>query len=388
MPWSESGRMEQRAQFVLEVLQDVFSLSELCARYGVSRKTGYKWLARYGTGGVLALQDRSRAPRHVPHATARDLVEHIEAERRAHPTWGARKLRRRLQERHPELPWPAASTIGTLLRRAGLIAPRRRRAGRAARVWEGARSVADAPNRVWSLDFKGEFRLGNAQLCYPLTVLDQHSRYLLACHGLASTRGAEAQARLQATFAEYGLPEVIRTDNGAPFRSTGLQGLSRLAVWWIKLGIRLERGRPGRPQDHARHERMHRTLKAEGTRPPAATLAAQQVAFERFRAEYNQERPHEALGQATPGARYHASPRALPREVPEPVYPAWYERRRVSKVGTVKWCRRPFFLSEALRHEEVGFEPVEDGLWSIHFGPVLLGRWDEAARRFTAGAGF
>lgn len=386
MPWSGTC-MEQRARFVLEAQRGLFSMTELCERYGVSRKTGYKWLERYGVGGLAALADQSRSARVRPNATASELVARLIEERSARPTWGPRKLRARLRRLHPELPWPSASTIGAILNREGLVKTRVRRA-RSRVVWQRPRTAADAPNRVWSADFKGEFRLGNGELCYPLTIMDGHSRFLLRCHGLRSTAAAGAREIFDDAFREYGLPEVIRTDNGTPFSSpTALQGLSRLAVRWIKLGIRLERSRPAKPQDNGSHERMHRTLKDETTRPAKQTEQAQQRCFDDFRTEYNAERPHEALGDATPSDRYSESSRRLPNEVPEPSYPEHWNVRCVTKNGEMKWRQRRIFVSLALAHETVAVEELGEGQQAVYFGPILLGRFHEDRPSLLTGTG-
>src|SRR5690606_11777915 len=240
MPWSETSVMEERARFVLEALEGWTPMSELCARYGVSRRVGYKWLARYREGGRAALEDRSRARRTQASRTPPEIVARIVALRKKHPTWGPRKLLARLKALEPGLPWPAASTVGEILRREGLVKGRRRRRRRAGGAWTGPKTVADEPNRVWTADFKGEFRLGCGRLCYPLTIVDAATRYILDCRALPSTASAGARASFERVFRRYGLPEVIRTDNGVPFSTQALGGLSELAVWWLRLGIRLE----------------------------------------------------------------------------------------------------------------------------------------------------
>jgi transposase InsO family protein len=386
MPWRESCRMSERAKFVLEAQQGLFTVSELCARYGISRKTGYKWLERFDRGGVAWLADGSRAPGRCPHATAAELVARIERARQERPYWGPRKLRAWLSRRDPSVKWPAVSTIGAVLKRAGLVEDRRRRRARQT-VWSRPSTVADAPNRVWTTDFKGEYRLRNGRMCYPLTLMDSYSRYLLVCEGLGGTSSEAVRRQFDQAFRTYGLPDVIQSDNGSPFASVALQGLSRLAVGWIKLGIRLERSRPAHPQDNPRHERMHRTLKKEATTPTPWDERDQQQKFEAFRQEYNQERPHESLKDRTPSELYRCSSRAMPNEVPEPEYPKSFERRIVGKQGMVKWRRRRFHLTQTLATEVVGFEPIDDGIWSVWFGPILLGRFDEVRFSFVEGAG-
>jgi putative transposase len=376
MPWSETCPMEQRARFVLDALEGWTSMSELCERYGISRRIGYKWLARYEYGGLSALEDQKRARRRQARETPPEIVARIVELRRQRPTWGPRKLRARLGRLQPDVLWPAPSTIGEILRREGLVKPRVRRK-RPPGAWSSPRTVADAPNRVWTADFKGEFRLGNARLCYPLTVVDAHSRYLLACQALPGTKTRGARATFERVFREYGLPEVIRTDNGTPFRSQAVAGLSQLAVWWIRLGIRLEWTRPRHPQDNGAHERMHRTLKAEATKPGRATPELQQRAFNRFRSIYNQERPHQALQQQTPNSLYQPSERRMMGRLPPLEYPEHYVTRTISKVGQLRWRKRGYFVSETLHHQVVGLEHTGEGVFNLYFGPVYLGQLDE-----------
>ena len=255
MPWSETNRMEQRARFVLEARQKRFTMSELCYRYGISRKTGYKWIERYHGGGVPACNDRSRDPKLHPNATPPRIVSRIIKARRKNPSFGPITLRQFLADEYPNVDWPCPSTIGEILKRNDLIKKRRRRVART--TWRPARTTRDRPNRVWTADFKGQFRLGNGHLCYPITILDAHSRYLLMCRGVKSTAHHSARRAFEDSFREFGLPDVIRTDNGVPFCAPGsILGLSRLSVWFLKLGIALERSRPGKPQDNGAHERM------------------------------------------------------------------------------------------------------------------------------------
>lgn len=374
MPWSQ-GPVEERSRFVNEAQHGPFTMRELCELFGVSRKTGYKWLERYAAGGLAGLQDVSRAPRHHPNQTAAEIVDRVLAARRKYPDWGPRTLRAWLEGQDPGVRWPAASTIGTLLERAGLRA-RRRKPRRPGPAWQTPRTRAERPNQVWSADYKGEFRLGEGTLCYPLTLMDAHSRYLLMCRGLSALSGRSTRREFEMAFREFGLPEVIRTDNGPPFGSSGLLRLSALSVWWVKLGIRLERSRPAHPEDNGAHERMHRTLKAATTRPPAQTATAQQQKFDAFLQIYNEERPHQALDFQAPARRYTASPRGYPDPVPEPQYPTHFEVRRIRK-GQLKWRSRMCYVSKALSGELVGLEPVDDGIWSVYLGPVLLGRFNE-----------
>ena len=385
MPWSETNRMEQRARFVLDAREKRFTMSELCYRYGISRKTGYKWIARYHGGGVPACDDRSRNPRLHPNATPPNIVKRIVSARRRNPSFGPITLRQFLTDQFPNVAWPCPSTIGEILKRNDLIKKRRRRPART--TWRPARTNADRPNRVWTADFKGQFRLGNGHLCYPITILDAYSRYLLMCRGVKSTAHHTARSAFEDAFREFGLPDVIRTDNGVPFCAPGsILGLSRLSVWFLKLGIALERSRPGKPQDNGAHERMHRTLK-QSIGSPKPNAAAQQRALNRFRRVYNEQRPHHALQLRKPASHYQKSTRSYPGDLPDPIYPGHFELRRVTKIGVFTWRQHQIFLTEALRNETVGFEPVAPGLWSVFFGEVLLGRFSEADHRFTAGMG-
>jgi len=375
MPWRETLLMDQRVQFIADYQRDLFDVADLARRYGISRKTAYKWIDRYEAGGPAGLVDRSRRPVRSPHATPERVVAALLDVRRRHPSWGAKKLLKVVSTREPTWTLPARSTVCDLLDRAGLItAPRRRpvpaHPGRAL-------IPITAPNGTWTADFKGQFKTRNGVYCYPLTIVDGYSRYLLACHGLLSTAIAGARPIFLRLFQEYGLPGIIRTDNGVPFATTALGRLSTLSVWWIRLGILPELIAPASPQQNGRHERMHRTLKAEATRPPSGTLRAQQVRFNRFRQEYNFDRPHEALDQETPAEHYLPSPRELPRHLPPLEYPGHFEVRLVSRNSGIRWKKRWVCVTHTLAGEYVGLEEVGDGLWDVYFGPLKLGRMDE-----------
>ena len=379
MPWTETDPMTERHKFILAHEEGLFSMTELCERFGISRKTGYKWLNRYREEGVAGLRDRSRAPKHCPHQTPEPTRELVIEAREAHPRWGPRKLLDYLRPRHPEVSFPAPSTVGDILKREGLVDPRR---PRRRPTHPGASPIeAEGPGEVWTADFKGEFRLKSGTYCYPLTVQDAYSRMLLACVGLESTAHSGAEKVFRRLFSEHGLPGSIRTDNGAPFASHALCGLSRLSVWWIKLGIEPDRIQPGCPQQNGRHERMHRTLKAETTRPPEATFSDQQDRFDDFQTEYNDVRPHQALEGAVPKSRY-APPsvllgRKMPAHCPDPQYPGHLEVRKVGASGAVRFKGRWLFVSQVLTAEHVGLEEIDDGVWNLLFGEVLLGRLEE-----------
>jgi putative transposase len=379
MPWLETDVMKQRVKFVLDYESGLYTMTELCERFGISRETGYKAWVRYQAEGLAGLEDRPRAPKSCPHKTASAVEREIIKARQKYRTWGPVTLLGYLERTQPQLRLPAASTAGDILKRAGLVQPRRRRR----QVRHPGRPYVQmaSPNDVWTADFKGEFRMRDGRYCYPLTVLDGYSRYLFACRARYSTEGVGARSVFKWLFYEHGLPLQILTDNGSPFASTGLGGLSKLSVWWIKLGIHPIRIQPGRPQQNGRHERMHRTLKADALRPACANLAAQQRAFERFRHCYNDERPHRSLHGQVPASLYEPSPRPFPQREPPIGYPAHFEVRKVCANGCVKWHDQFVFVSHVLAGEPLGFEPIDDGIWSIHFGPVLLARFDERDHR-------
>lgn len=382
MPWRETKPMKERILFIADLESCLYTMSELCQRYGVSRKTGYKWAERYLEGGLEELRDRPRVAQNYPHRTEARVVAALEQARCKRPSWGPRKLLAYLRKRHPDWSWPAVSTAGDILRRAGLVKPRSRRS-RAPHPGR-PKLEAEAANDLWSMDFKGQFRTGDRRYCYPLTVMDRYSRYLLECKGLASTEVAGAQPVIERVFRTFGLPEAIVTDNGSPFSSPALCGLSRLSVWWIKLGIRPLLIEPAHPEQNGGHERMHRTLKEETTRPPAGNLASQQRRFESFQWCFNDERPHEALADQCPGELYAPSLRSYPERVEEMSYPGHYEVRRVRRNGSIRWQGEELFLSQVLSGELLGLEESADGVWSLWFGPLLLGRFDERERQLKA----
>ena len=374
--------MDLRLQLVRDYETGWFTVTELADSYRVSRKTAYKWIDRYDTGGRVALADRSRRPKACPHATPPPVIEAVLEARRRHPTWGAPKLLAWLARRDPVSAWPASSTACALLHRAGLA--RTRHARRPPRRCAPRLRPPTAPNDLWTVDYKGEFRTGDAQWCYPLTLRDGASRFVLRIDALPAISSVATRERFTRAFRDFGLPRRIRSDNGTPFASTGLGGLSRLAVWWLQLGIAPERIWPGHPEQNGAHEQFHAVLKADTARPPAATVRAQQQRFHRFRAEYNDERPHQALANGTPAARYQASPRTLPPQLPPFDYAGHFDVRRVGSNGCVVWHQEPIFLTKALATHAVGFEETADGLWTIHVGPLRIARFDTRTKLVTA----
>jgi len=372
MPWRDASPMDQRTQFIAEHLRGGRTITELCDDYGVSRKTGYKWIERYLRHGPAGLEERSRRPRRSPNETAEEIVTAILEARHRHPSWGGKKLLALLHKRHPRWLLPGRSTACDILSRHGMVPTRRHRR----RIGHPGKPTTRilAPNDVWGADYKGQFRTGDGRYCYPLTVTDGFSRYLLGCQGLPSTAVAGAKPVFTRLFHEYGLPTRIRTDNGVPFATTTLARLSKLSAWWVRLGILPEFIEPGRPDQNGRHERMHRTLKAETTRPAAGNLAAQQRRFNDFREEFNEERPHEALDQQTPAACYVPSARAMPATLPPLEYPDRFEVRYVSANGGIRWNRRWVNVSTVCIGEYVGLEEIDDGIWNVYFGPLKLGR--------------
>ena len=378
MPWKQTDPMLERVEFIATYRSGHYSMTELCDRFEVSRPTAYKWVERFEAEGIDGLKERSRAPHTSPHRTPDAVVDLVVETREKHIDWGPITIIDYLRPRHPQYRMPAASTAGEILKRAGLLEPKppKKRSTHA-----GSPSMeTSAPNQIWSADYKGEFRLCNGRYCYPLTISDGHSRLLLGCQGLYSTELSLAWPVFERVFDNFGIPESIRTDNGSPFASTGLGGLSRLNVWWTKLGIIHQRIKPGRPQQNGRHERMHRTLKAAVTRPREFDLAAQQVRLDAFTEEYNNIRPHRALGGVTPASAYQRSSRSMPDRLAAPDYPGHWEIRRVSGRGRVKFKGNLIFLSTALVSENVAFDEIEDGLWSVFYYDKLLARFDEQTK--------
>lgn len=370
MPWKETQAVDERRKFIEEWLRTRAPMRELAERYGVSRKTAYKWRDRYHQGGLSALPDASRAPLTRPNRVDEQTAELIVALRQKHRLWGPKKLKAWLHANDPETKWPAASTIGELLKARGLVEGRRKR--RRTPLSKQPLAAATESNIVWSTDFKGQFRVGG-RYCFPLTITDNYSRFLLTVRGVGDEREATVKPIFERAFREYGLPYRIRSDNGAPFASRAIGGLSKLSIWWVKLGITPERIEPGKPQQNGRHERMHRTLKAETAKPPMPSAELQQTAFDNFIQEFNYERPHEALGQKPPASLYVPSSRVMPPEPSDPEYPSEFLVRRLDDTGKLSWGGTKTYVAHMLEGEAVGIEDVDDGVAQLWFGPIYLG---------------
>ena len=379
MPWKESSAACEQRVFIERWSMGEESISELCRRFGISRKTGYKRINRFKEYGYDGLGDRSSAPHSHPNATSPEVARQLIEAKRAHPTWGPKKLVAWLRAEAAEAPWPAPSTSGAILDRAGLVKRRRRR--RSTAPWSEPFIEAVDANDVWCIDFKGWFRTGDGKRVDPLTVQDAASRYLLACAGLDQPRTPQVRRVLDRSFREYGLPRTIRTDNGPPFASVGLGGLTTLSIWWVKLGITPERIEPGHPEQNGRLERFHRTLNEETASPPRPSQRSQQRAFDAFRNGYNEERPHEALGQQPPSRVYRPSHREYPRRVLSPEYGRDVTIRKVRTNGQIKWKGHMVYLSEALKGEPVGLVQQAPRYWTVIFGPLSIGLLDEHTGR-------
>jgi transposase InsO family protein len=372
MPWKETRAMDARARFVIEAEAAEESFAAICRRYEISRQKGYKWLERWRAEGAAGLADRSRAPHNCPHTIRDEVRERLLELKAAHPKWGPKKLKGWLLLNEPDFPCPAASTIGDALALAGLVKSRKKK--RRAPPHEGPFTDVDVPGKSWSADFKGWFRTGDGTVVHPFTVSDNCSRYLVRLAPMRAIEGEAVQAVLASAFYEHGLPEVLRTDNGWPFAGTGVGGMSRLAVWLIKAGVAPERIRPGRPDQNGRHERMHKTLKSETASPPATSFRAQARRLKAFQRSYNEERPHEALGQVPPAQRHAPSPREFTGRLASPEYAEDEEVRRVRSSGEIHWRGGFVFLSRTMVGEPVGLKETEDGVFEVRYGPIRLGR--------------
>ncbi len=362
--------MDEKLRFVFEYERDEQTMAELCTRFEISRETGYVWLRRFRQMGASGLVELNRAPHGHPNQTAEAIERAVLALRQAHMRWGPRKLKRILERDQPSQPWPATSTIGEIVRRAGLVVPRKKR--RRTEPYTQPLAHASQSNRVWCADFKGWFKSGDGTRIDPLTITDAWSRYLLRCQAVEKTDTERVRAIFEAAFRQHGLPEAIRTDNGAPFASSAVGGLSRLAVWWIKLGIQPERIQAGHPEQNGRHERMHRTLKQDV--PKAADWRSQQRELDRFCNDFNLVRPHEALAMQTPASVYQPSPRPYPPRQPEIEYPDTMQVRTVKSHGHFQWKKKEIFLTEVLWGESIGLLPLNKDFFTIYFAQMPLAR--------------
>jgi transposase InsO family protein len=371
--------MDQRRLFVGEYLTGCWTMTQLCERFAISRKTGYKWVGRYDSGGRPALADQSRRPHGHPAATSDRVVRRLLETRARFPRWSMGKIVIWLGRRYPRTAWPCRTTAYDLMDRAGVgRAPKRRGpSGRRPTAPGHALTEPLAPNAVWTTDFKGKFLLGNGTYCHPLTLRDGFSRFVLRCDGVPAESYPCTRPLFERAFGAFGLPECIRSDNGSPFASNGLAGLSRLSVWWMQLGIRVERIEPGCPEQNGSHEQFHRVLKHATTRPPGRTAAAQQRRFDAFRHEYNEERPHDALGGAAPALLYTRSPRRLPRTLPAGDYPGYWEVRGADSSGVITFHGRPLNVTRALANQDLGLEEIDDAIWRVWFLTTPLGHFDE-----------
>jgi len=384
MPWKETSAMDERMQLIADWLSGDYRKSELCGVYGISRPTVDKWIQRYDDNGPPGLQELRRAPHCHPNQTAEELRALIVQTKLRYQKWGPKKVLDWLRDRRPELKWPADSTAGEILKRAGLVQPRKRR--RRVAPYSEPFGECAAPNQCWSEDFKGDFLLRNGRRCYPLTISDNFSRYLLLCRALQRPRYEEVQPWFEWVFRESGLPEVIRTDNGGPFASLALGGLSQLSKWWIKLGIKPERIQPGKPAQNGRHERMHKTLKEAV--PPQSDLREQQRQYDPFQQEYNWERSHESLGRKTPGSVHCASPRSYPAKLPEVQYEPGVTIRQVRRRGQIKWKGQLIYLTHVLANEPVGLKLIDEDKWELRYSFHLLGVLDERSKKIIPAPGW
>lgn len=381
MAWKVESMENIKQKFILLHQTGQFTMTELCRQFDVSRPTGYAILKRYETEGWEALAERSRSHHGHPGQTSQTIEAALLQERNRHPRWGARKLLVLLERSMPDARLPCESTVNNILKKHGLVVPRRK--GRRKIINQFPYFDPEEPNIIWSTDFKGKFRLGNQEYCNPLTIADSRSRFLFAIHGLRYCRAEDCKPIFEKVFREYGIPEAMHSDNGPPFGSSNsLRRLTSLAVWFMDLGILPVYSDPGHPEQNGRHERMHRDLKAEATRPPARTWIAQQRKFDAFRKEYNEVRPHEALAMQTPISVHKPSKREYPRRVQDWSYPTEYKQKLVTVNGALRWNKDGLIMvSTALGGRYVGLEPVEDAVWIVYYRHVPLGILDERMKR-------
>ena len=383
MSWEENNILDQRLNFINSYLNEGYSIAELSREFGISRPTAHKFIKRYNEEGPAGLHDKSRAPYNHPNAVPLDIVERVLAFKAEKMTWGPRKIYERLKRISPETKWPVASTIGIIFERHGLIQKykKRRKASPSPHL-----TKPDGPNSVWYTDFKGWFKTKDGKKCHPLTITDGSSRYIIRCQGLLSEDTDSSMAVFAGAFMEFGLPAVIRSDNGSPFASVAPAGLSRLSLWFLKLGIMPERTKLGHPEENGSHENMHRHLKKDIVfRSPAVNLFAQQKDFDRFVNEFNYERPHGSLEYMTPSDFYVPSDRPFPLLVPGFIYPEEYTARSVHKNGCIRWKGREIFISEVYIGEFLGMYPIEKKYWEVYIGPIMIGILDEGERKLISG---
>lgn len=366
MPWKNTQPMDERVRLISDRLEGGLTVTELSVIYGVSRKTVYKWIGRYDNHGIDGLKELCRAPRSHPNKIDDEVIRRLIREKVNHMKWGPKKLLAILNGREPDIKWPSVATAEKWLKRNGLV--RKKKCRRSVPPYGEPFLGCDEANKVWSADFKGQFKTGDGSYCYPLTISDNMSRYLLSCRGFYSPCHEDTRKWFEWTFREYGLPCAVRTDNGTPFAGRGITALSRLSIWFIKLGIRPERIRLGNPQENGRHERMHRTLKDETAKPPSGNMRNQQARFDRFKEEYNDIRPHESIGQRPPASIYAPSPRIYPEKIRPVEYGEGVEVRSVRQSGEIKFKGKLHYLTELLSGENVGLRKNDDASYEIRFG--------------------
>lgn len=375
MPWNENCVMDLKVSLIADWLSGELTKMMLSQKYNMSRPTVDKWLHRYAASGIEGLHEHSRRPTHSPNATPEWMQTRLIEVKRTHRYWGPKKVNDYLVATEPETPWPADSTTGLILKRAGLVTPKKRR--RCTSVYPEHLTPSERPSQVWNVDFKGEAKLGNGRRCYPLTLSDDFSRYLLCCQGLDSTAGAPVRTCFEQVFTDYGVPEVIKSDNGTPFASTAIGGLSALSKWFIQLGIVPERIDKGKPTQNGRHERLHRTLKAQAMSPPRFSMKTQQAAFDRFRYEYNEQRSHEALNRQAPGTVFQPSPVAYQATPPPIDYSLDRVVRKVRHNGEIKWKGRLIYVGQVLAKEPIGLKAVDNERWAIYYSFLPIGFLNE-----------
>lgn len=372
MPWKECNVVEERLRFIARLL-DGEKMAALCREFGISRKTGYKIFNRYKDCGIDGLTDRSRRPYRQASQLPMQIEKLIVGLKKEYPHWGAPKIREKLKRLYPDIHCPAISTVHAVLDRHGLVKRRKRKRHKAC----GTRlNHVKMPNALWCADYKGEFMLADRRYCYPLTITDYASRYLITCDALGTTQEAYAFSVFERAFKDFGLPDTIRTDNGVPFSSpNALYGLSRLSVWWLRLGINIERIKPGHPEQNGRHERMHLTLKKEATKPAAENFLAQQARFDDFIEYYNQERPHQALNMQLPAELYEKSPRPY-RGLGDLDYPLHDRAALVTNCGRICFKRRKINVSTVFAGQLLGIKQVTNSVWLVSFMHYDLGYFD------------